>query len=55
MTPTCRPPLLTPQSNTTPLHKAAENGHTAMAELLLNKGADVNAVDEVRWGGQLGA
>ena len=31
----------------TPLHWAAYNGHTAAIEMLINKGADINAVDKV--------
>ena len=31
----------------TPLHWAAANGHTAIATLLLDKGADVNVKDWV--------
>ena len=31
----------------TPLHKAAWEGHTKIVELLLNKGADREALDNV--------
>ena len=37
----------------TPLHWAAHNGHTAITELLLSNGADLNAVarvSECEWG-----
>ena len=37
------------QDQRTPLHEAARGGHTATAELLLKAGADVKAVDWVRW------
>ena len=32
----------------TPLHKAAETGHETMAKLLLDNGADVNAVSDIK-------
>ena len=35
------------QNCRTPLHRAAENGHTATAALLIEKGADVNAKGRV--------
>jgi ankyrin repeat protein len=36
------------KSGRTPLHLAAENGHTSIVEVLLTKGAHVNAVDRDR-------
>ena len=36
-----------PQYHATPLHKAAINGHTEVCMILLGKGADVNAANEV--------
>jgi len=36
------------KSERTPLHLAAENGHTSIVEVLLTKGAHVNAVDRDR-------
>ena len=35
------------QSECTPLHYAAENGHTEVVSLLLEKGADIEAKDPV--------
>ena len=35
------------QNQQTPLHVAAQNGHTSMVESLIKCGADVNAVDKV--------
>ena len=35
------------QDESTPLHEAAYNGHTAVASLLLDRGADVGAKDNV--------
>ena len=47
----CSPALLSSlarvQDGETPLHDAAYNGHTAIAALLLKKGADVHAKDKV--------
>ena len=39
---------LSSQGQYTPLHKASERGHQDVAELLVEKGADVNARTEVR-------
>ena len=39
--------LISLQVNITPLHNAANNGHTAVCELLITKGANVNALDNV--------
>ena len=33
------------ENNTTPLHVAAENNAKEMGELLISKGADINAKD----------
>ena len=33
----------------TPLMRAADSGHVEVAELLLNRGADVNAFDSIGW------
>ena len=35
------------QLGKTPLHDAADKGHIAIAALLVEKGADVNAMDDV--------
>ena len=40
------------QEGSTPLSEACEKGHESIVETLLNRGADVNAVDEVRWRGR---
>ncbi|MCB9229507.1 MAG: ankyrin repeat domain-containing protein [Deltaproteobacteria bacterium] len=37
------------ENNATPLHWAAMNGHTAVAGLLIEKGADVNAAGDGSW------
>ena len=37
------------QHQGTPLHEAARGGHTATAEFLLKAGADVKAINRVRW------
>ena len=42
--PTCFPCL---QSQRTPLHRAAESGGEEACKVLIEKGADVNARDEV--------
>lgn len=42
-------PLL--QDGFTPLHVAAQSGRPDICKLLLEKGADLNAVDEVTWAG----
>ena len=39
--------LISLQNNVTPLHHAAVNGHTAVCELLMTKGANVNALANV--------
>ena len=39
--------LISLQFNNTPLHWAANNGHTAVCELLIAKGANVNALNNV--------
>ncbi len=39
--------LISLQVNNTPLHDAAINGHTAVCELLIAKGANVNALNNV--------
>ena len=40
--------IITPlQANQTPLHLAAYQGHTAMCELLIAKGANVSALNDV--------
>jgi hypothetical protein len=36
------------QFGSTPLHKASEHGHEATVQLLIDKGADVNATNNVR-------
>ena len=36
-----------PQDGQTPLHWAAKHGHDSTVALLLDKGADINATDEV--------
>ena len=36
------------QYGRTPLHVAAENGHTDVVDILLKHGADVNTQDKVR-------
>ena len=41
------PCLPTPQCKRTPLHKAASYNSVAVAELLIAKGANVNAEDKV--------
>ena len=41
-----------PARRATPLHKAAANGHAAMANALLTHGADVNAKDNSGCGGR---
>ena len=38
---------LSPQDQLTPLHLASQNGHTVVAALLVQGGADVNAREEV--------
>ena len=44
--------LLPPQDKCTGLYIAAQNGHKDVAELLLERNADVNSVNgPVRWGG----
>ena len=40
-------PCRAPQFGKTPLHHAAEGGHSAAAEQLLAAGADADAEDEV--------
>ena len=42
------------QDQETPLHRAADNGHEEVVEVLLAKGASVNAVDKVGTGGREG-
>ena len=37
------------QSGWTPLHCATSSGHVDIAKMLMDKGADINAVDEVSW------
>lgn len=37
------------QSCFTPLHMAVDLGHTDVTRQLLNRGADVNAQNDVRW------
>jgi len=37
------------QNKRTPLHWACENGHTATVEMLLLKGAELDAKDKARW------
>ena len=39
------------QGGSTPLHMASKSGWEATAQLLVDKGADVNAVDKVRTSG----
>jgi len=39
-----------PQSGGTPLYVAAQNGHVAVVELLVSKGADMDAPTKVREG-----
>ena len=36
------------QDGHTPLHKAAEKGHTEIASLLIGHGADISSKDKVR-------
>jgi Ankyrin repeat len=36
------------QAEESALHIAAENGHAAVCELLINRGADIDAEDEVK-------
>ena len=36
------------QDESTPLHRAAENNHCEVAEILIAAGADLNAKDTVR-------
>jgi hypothetical protein len=43
-----------PQSGTTPLHMAAEEGHAAVVGALLAAKADKEAKDQVRGGGMQG-
>ena len=43
-----RSPRWDAQDGLTPLHLAADEGHTECAKLLLDKGADVNAKSNVR-------
>ena len=38
----------------TALHYACQNGHTAIAELLIGKGADVEAKEKVKQGDKKG-
>ena len=40
-------PTLSTQNQWTPLHWASQEGHTEVAALLVQGGADVNARDEV--------
>ena len=37
------------QGHETPLHHAARGGHTDVVQLLIDKGADINAKDEVSY------
>ena len=39
--------LISLQFNDTPLHLAASNGHTAACELLITRGGNVNALNNV--------
>lgn len=41
--------LLNLQSHQTPLHLAAEEGHPPVVKVLLERGANVMAVDAVSW------
>ena len=41
------PPPHAAQNGHTPLHEAAEKGHVEVAALLVDKGADVKAINEV--------
>ena len=41
------------QNHQTPLHLAAKGGHTDIVQLLIDKGADINAKNEVRSDGIL--
>ena len=36
------------QDGWTPLHKAASNGHVEIAQMLMDKGANIEATDEVQ-------
>ena len=45
--PLSHPCLPTPQGKSTPLHVAISNNSVAVAELLIAKGANVNAEDKV--------
>ena len=42
------------QDGGTPLHWAAREGHTAVAQLLVERGADLHAKDNVSGGGSGG-